>query len=101
MEVAVSAFVPLLDLSADAPDPRLSEGKLYKPHYVLLFSIITVLIGNNSYRGIATFIDLHRRKFNAAALPTRPINSRRFIRSPRRRGQVMPAETQYQASSQS
>jgi DDE_Tnp_1-associated len=33
---------------------------------VLLFSILAVVTGSNSYRGIVTFIDAHRRRLNAA-----------------------------------
>jgi len=62
----VSAFAPLLDLLAEVPDPRRAEGKLYKLPYVLLFSILAVLTGSNSYRGIVTFIDVHRRRLNGA-----------------------------------
>ncbi len=62
----MSAFAPLLDLLAEVPDPRRAEGKLYKLPYVLLFSILAVLAGSNSYRGIVTFIDVHRRRLNAA-----------------------------------
>jgi hypothetical protein len=33
---------------------------------VLLFSILAIVTGCNSYRGIVTFIAVHRRKLNAA-----------------------------------
>lgn len=66
MEVAVAAFSPLLDVLADVPDPRRAEGKLYKLPYVLLFSILAIVSGCNSYRGIVTFIDVHRHRLNAA-----------------------------------
>jgi len=62
----VAAFSPLLDMLADVPDPRRAEGKLYKLPHVLLFSILAIVTGCNSYRGIVTFIDVHRRKLNAA-----------------------------------
>jgi hypothetical protein len=61
----VSAFAPLLDLLAEVPDPRRAEGKLYNLPHVLLFSILAVIAGSNSYRGIVTFIDVHRRRLNA------------------------------------
>ena len=38
-----------------------STNKL--PH-VLLFSILAIISGSNSYRGIVTFIDVHRRRLN-------------------------------------
>ena len=66
MEVAVAVFSPLLDVLADVPDPRRAEGKLYKLPHVLLFSILAIVAGCNSYRGIVTFVDVHRRKLNAA-----------------------------------
>jgi hypothetical protein len=63
-EVAVAAFAPLLDLLAEVPDPRRAEGKLYKLPYVLLFAILAIVTGSNSYRGIVTFIDVHRCRLN-------------------------------------
>jgi hypothetical protein len=66
LEVAVAAFSPLLDILAQVPDPRRAEGKLYSLPHVLLFSILAIVAGCNSYRGIVTFIDVHRRKLNAA-----------------------------------
>jgi hypothetical protein len=62
----VSAFAPLLSLLADVPDPRRAEGKLYALPHVLLFSILAIVSGSNSYRGIVTFIDVHRHRLNAA-----------------------------------
>ena len=62
----MAAFSPLLDVLAEVPDPRRAEGKLYKLSYVLLFSILAIVSGCNSYRGIVTFIDVHRRRLNAA-----------------------------------
>jgi hypothetical protein len=65
-EVAVAAFAPLLDLLTEVPDPRRPQGRLYKLPYVLLFAILAIVSGCNSYRGIVTFIDVHRRRLNAA-----------------------------------
>ncbi len=62
----MATFSPLLDLLAEVPDPRRAEGKLYKLPYVLLFSILAIVSGCNSYRGIVTFIAVHRRRLNAA-----------------------------------
>ena len=61
----MTAFAPLLGLLADVPDPRRGQGQLYKLPHVLLFSILAVVTGCNSYRGIVTFIDVHRHKLNA------------------------------------
>src|SRR5437588_10148515 len=66
LEVAVAAFSPLLDVLADVPDLRRAQGQLYKLPHVLLFSILAVVTGCDSYRGIVTFIDVHRRRLNAA-----------------------------------
>ena len=62
----MTAFAPLLGLLAEVPDPRRGQGQIYKLPHVLLFSILAIVTGANSYRGIVTFIDAHRRKLNAA-----------------------------------
>jgi hypothetical protein len=66
VEVAVTAFAPLLGLLEAVPDPRRAEGKLYRLPHVLLFSILAVVSGGNSYRSVTTFIDVHRRRLNRA-----------------------------------
>jgi hypothetical protein len=49
------------------PTPNSEEAKkLYQLPYVLLFSILAVVTGGNSYRSIETFITVHRRRLNAA-----------------------------------
>ncbi len=60
----MTAFEPLLELLADVPDPRRGQGQIYKLRYILLFSILAIVTGCNSYRGITTFIDVHRQKLN-------------------------------------
>jgi len=62
----VAVFSPLLDVLAEVPDPRRAQGQLYKLPHVLLFSILAIVTGCNSYRGIVTFIAVHRRRLNAA-----------------------------------
>ena len=62
----MAVFSPLLDVLAEVPDPRRAQGQLYKLPYVLLFAILAIVTGCNSYRGIVTFIDVHRRRLNAA-----------------------------------
>ena len=62
----MDSFDGLLDLLKQVPDPRRAEGKLYKLPYVLLFSILAVVTGANSYRGIVTFIRIHRKRLNTA-----------------------------------
>src|SRR5450755_3385209 len=64
--VAVAGFGPLLDLLTEVPDPRRAQGKLYSLPHVLLFSILAIVTGCNSSRGIVTFIDVHRRRLNEA-----------------------------------
>jgi hypothetical protein len=54
----------LLGLLAEVPDPRRGQGQKYKLAHVLLFSVLAVVTGCNSYRGIVTFIDVHRRRLN-------------------------------------
>ena len=62
----MTAFAPLLGLLEDVPDHRRAEGKVYRLPHVLLFSILAIVSGGNSYRSIATFIDTHRRRLNRA-----------------------------------
>jgi hypothetical protein len=57
---------PNSNTTRDGTDPRRAEGKLYQLPYVLLFSILAIVSGANSYRGIRTFIKVHRRKLNKA-----------------------------------
>jgi hypothetical protein len=42
------------------------QGKLYSLPRLLLFSILAIVTGCNSSRAIVTFIDVHRRRLNAA-----------------------------------
>lgn len=62
----MKSFERFLALLATIHDPRRAEGKLYQLPYVLLFSILAIVSGANSYRGICTFIKVHRRKLNKA-----------------------------------
>jgi DDE_Tnp_1-associated len=64
-EVALRSFDRLISLLSEVPDPRRREGKLYQLPYVLLFSILAVVTGGNSYRSIETFITVHRCRLNA------------------------------------
>ena len=50
----MSAFVTLLNLLADVPDPRRGQGQLYKLPHVLLFSVLAIVTGGNSY-GVVPF----------------------------------------------
>lgn len=62
----MAAFASFLGLLSEVPDPRRAQGQLYKLPHVLLFSILAIVTGCNSSRGIVTFIDVHRRRLNAA-----------------------------------
>ena len=53
-----SPFTHLLELLAEIEDPRRAEGKLYRLPHVLLFSILAVMAGANSYRGIHSFVEV-------------------------------------------
>ncbi len=57
----MAAFSPLLDVLADVPNPRRAQGQLYKLPHVLLFAILAIVAGCNSYRGVVTFIVSIRR----------------------------------------
>lgn len=62
----MKSFEHFLSLLATIPDPRRAEGKLYLLPHILLFSILAIVSGANSYRGIRTFIKVHRVKLNKA-----------------------------------
>ena len=59
------SFDQFLAMLNEIPDPRRAEGKLYKLPYILLFSVLAVITGGNSFRSIETFIKVHRRRLNA------------------------------------
>jgi hypothetical protein len=62
----MGTFEGFLGMLGTIPDPRRGEGKVYQLPYVLLFSILAVVTGANSYRGITTFIRVHRQALNQA-----------------------------------
>jgi hypothetical protein len=62
----MQSFDQFLAVLSEVPDPRRAEGKIYKLPYVLLFSILAVVTGGNSFRSIETFIKVHRQRLNAA-----------------------------------
>jgi hypothetical protein len=65
-EVVLRSFDRLIGMLSEIPDPRRAEGKLYQQPYILLFSILAVATGGNSYRSVETFIKVHRSRLNAA-----------------------------------
>ena len=58
-------FADLLSALEEVTDPRRGQGKRYPLPHLLLFSILAVLAGATSYRGIRTFLDVHRERLNA------------------------------------
>ena len=55
----MTSFSHVLDLLGTIPDRRRGQGKMSKLPHVVLFSILGVVAGANSYRGIHSFIDGH------------------------------------------
>src|SRR3954470_10964865 len=58
-------FAALLVALRTIPDPRRAQGERYPLAHLLLFSVLAVLAGATSYRGILTFIGVHRERLNA------------------------------------
>jgi len=58
-------FTALLSALSGIPDPRRSQGRRYPLAHLLLFSVLAVLAGATSYRGILSFIGVHRERLNA------------------------------------
>jgi len=58
------AFDRLLACLSDVPDPRRVQGKQYHLEYVLLFTILAIVSGANSYRGVQKFMKVHRKRLN-------------------------------------
>jgi DDE_Tnp_1-associated len=65
LEVAMVPFAGLLAALEEIPDPRRSQGRRYPLAHLLLFSVLAVLAGATSYRGIRVFIGVHRERLNA------------------------------------
>jgi hypothetical protein len=58
-------FAGLLAALEGIPDPRRPQGRRYPLAHLLLFSVLAVLAGAASYRGILVFIAVHRERLNA------------------------------------
>jgi predicted transposase YbfD/YdcC len=65
VEVAPVPFASLLAALAEVRDPRRAQGQRYSMRHLLLSSVLAVLAGATSYRGIITFITLQRERLNA------------------------------------
>src|SRR4051794_21421014 len=57
-------FAGLLAALEGIPDPRRRRGRRYPLAHLLLFSVLAVLAGATSYRGILVFITVHRERLN-------------------------------------
>src|SRR4051794_11909098 len=64
-EAAMVPFAALLSALSGIPDPRRSQGRRYPLAHLLLFSVLAVLAGATSYRGILSFIGVHPGRLNA------------------------------------
>ena len=53
-------FAPLLSAQEEIPDPRRPQGTRYPLAHLLVFCVLAVLAGATSYRGIVTFLAVHR-----------------------------------------
>ena len=63
---AVTAFDPILQRLDMIADPRRGQGKRFEQRYVLLFAILAIVTGADSYRGIHTFIRVHLKRLDRA-----------------------------------
>lgn len=61
----MAPFAGLLTALKQIPDPRRRQGRRYPLPDLLLFSVLAVLAGATSYRGILVFIAVHRERLNA------------------------------------
>ena len=62
----MKSFSPILTRLETIADPRRAEGKRYEQRYILLFAILAIVTGADSYRGIHTFIRVHLKRLNKA-----------------------------------
>jgi hypothetical protein len=62
----MKSFAPILTRLETIADPRRAEGKRYEQRYILLFAILAIVTGADSYRGIHTFIRVHLKRLNKA-----------------------------------
>jgi hypothetical protein len=65
LEAAMVPFAGLLAALDQIPDPRRRQGRRYPLAHLLLFSVLAVLAGAASYRGLRVFIAVHRERLNA------------------------------------
>jgi DDE_Tnp_1-associated len=65
LEATMVPFAGLLAALEEIPDPRRRQGRRYPLAHLLLFSVLAVLAGATSYRGILVFITVHHQRLNA------------------------------------
>ena len=58
-------FASLIAALAEVRDPRRAQGQRYSMRHLVLASVLAMLAGATSYRGIITFIALQRERLNA------------------------------------
>ena len=58
--------VSLLEILRSVPDHRRREGQRFELAAVLLYSILGMVAGTNSYRQLHEFVHVHRRRLNEA-----------------------------------
>jgi hypothetical protein len=63
-EVAMVPFPRLVTALGDVPDSRRAQGKRYPLPYLLLFTVLALMSGARSYRGIITFLEERRELLN-------------------------------------
>src|SRR5512137_2014391 len=62
----------LLEILREIPDHRRREGKRFDLPTVLLYAILAMVAGANSYRQMHEFIRIHRLRLNDALGPVLP-----------------------------
>jgi hypothetical protein len=62
---ATVPFAGLLAAPEGIPDPRRRQGRRHPLAHLPLFSVLAVLAGATSYRGILTLIGVHRERLDA------------------------------------
>ena len=62
----MAPFSSFVDLLTEIEDARRAEGKLYRLPHVVLFAILAIVAGANSYRTIHSFIDVHLARLRDA-----------------------------------
>ncbi|MEW6630628.1 MAG: transposase family protein [Pseudomonadota bacterium] len=62
----MKSFAPILTRLETIADPGVPRVSATKQRYILLFAILAIVTGADSYRGIHTFIRVHLRRLNKA-----------------------------------